>query len=256
MVLQNRRLPFYGSGRFGGLTPSKSSAFSGSGRARSARARKSFARGQQAAPAPPLIMNLRIGVLGGSFDPIHYGHLAIAEYARVALQLDQVVFVPAARQPLKHGRHDAEPAQRFEMARLACAANTSFEVSPIEIERLGPSYSVATLENLHKANPSEYYFILGADAASDLGHWYAAERIIELARIVVVGRPGVAPNHEQLIVTFPPLAERMLLLEGPHLGISSTLLRQRVAAGQSIRYLTPDAVIEYIMQYQLYQSVG
>jgi nicotinate-nucleotide adenylyltransferase len=200
-------------------------------------------------------MSPRIGILGGSFDPIHYGHLAIAEEARVALQLDRVVLVPAARQPLKYSGHGAASAQRFEMARLACAANAAFEVSPIEIERPGPSYSVVTLEEFHKTQPGEYYFILGSDAASDLGHWYAAERIIELARIVVVGRPGAAPDREQLILTFPRLAERMLLVAGPRLDISSTLLRERVAAGQSIRYLTPDPVVEYIMRHRLYGSV-
>jgi nicotinate-nucleotide adenylyltransferase len=199
-------------------------------------------------------MTLRIGILGGSFDPIHYGHLAIAEEARVSLQLDRVVFVPAALQPLKHGGHGATSAQRFEMARLACGTNAKFEVSPIEIERPGPSYSVVTLEEFHKTRPGEYYFILGADAAGDLGRWYAAERIIELARIVVVGRPGAAPNHEQLIHTFPRLAEHMLLVAGPRLDISSTLLRDRVASGRSIRYLTPDSVVEYIAQHRLYGS--
>jgi nicotinate-nucleotide adenylyltransferase len=127
-------------------------------------------------------------------------------------------------------------------------------VSPFEIERPGPSYSVVTLEELHKTRPGEYYFILGADAAGDLGHCYAAERIIELARIVVVGRPGAATDHEQLIHMFPRLAERMLLVAGPRLDISSTLLRDRVAAGQSIRYLTPDPVVDYIVRHGLYGS--
>ena len=198
-------------------------------------------------------MSLHIGILGGSFDPIHHGHLAIAEEARVTLRLDRVVFVPTARQPIKRGGHGAASAQRFQMARLACASNAAFEVSPIEIERPGPSYSVITLEQLHKTQPGEYYFILGADAASDLGHWYGAERIIELARIVVVGRPGAAPDRERLVHTFPRLAERMLLVAGPRLDISSTLLRERVAAGQSIRYLTPEPVVEYIMQHRLYR---
>ena len=200
-------------------------------------------------------MNPHIGILGGSFDPIHYGHLAIAEEVRVALQLDRVVFVPAARQPLKHNGHGATSAQRFEMARLACVTNAAFEVSPIEIERPEPSYSVVTLEEFHKIQPAEYYFILGADAASDLGRWYAAERIIELARIVVVGRPGAAPDRERLIHRFPRLAERMLLVAGPRLDISSTQLRERVASGQSIRYLTPDPVVEYMLRHGLYGSI-
>jgi len=199
-------------------------------------------------------MSLRIGILGGSFDPIHYGHLAIAEEARVTLRLDRVVFIPTAWQPSKHSSRGAASAQRFHMARLACATNAAFEVSPIEIERPGPSYSVITLEQLHKTQPGDYYFILGADAASDLGRWYGAERIVELARIVVVGRPGAAPDRERLILTFPRLADRMLLVAGPQLDISSSLLRERVAAGQSIRYLTPEPVVEYIMQHRLYRS--
>lgn len=198
-------------------------------------------------------MSQRIGLLGGSFDPIHYGHLAIAETSRVALRLDRIIFVPAARQPLKHGRHGASPAQRLEMTKLACASNTAFEVSAIELERPGPSYSVVTLETLHKQHPGEYYFVLGADAASELGHWYAADRIVELARIVVLARPGTKLQREQLVSRFPRLAERMLIIEGPRLDISSTDLRQRVAAGLPIRYLTPDLVIEYILSRGLYQ---
>jgi nicotinate-nucleotide adenylyltransferase len=199
-------------------------------------------------------MTRRIGLFGGSFDPIHFGHLAIAEEARVTLQLDQVLFVPAARQPLKGGRHGAQPAQRLAMTQAACASNPTFEVSPIELERPGPSYSVVTLEALHVSAPGEYFFVLGADAASDLGRWYAAERIIELAKIVVVERPGAAADREQLVRAFPRLADRMLVIEGPRLDISSTLLRQRVAAGQSIRYLTPDPVVEYISEHGLYRA--
>jgi nicotinate-nucleotide adenylyltransferase len=199
-------------------------------------------------------MYQRIGVLGGSFDPVHFGHLAIAETARVILQLDHIVFVPAARQPLKHGHHSALPLQRFQMTVLACAGNAAFAVSAIEFERPGPSYSVVTLETLHKQHPSDYYFILGSDAASDLGHWYAADRIIELARIVVLARPGTKLQRERLIHQFPRLADRMLTFEGPRLDISSTDLRQRVATGLPIRYLTPDPVVEYIMSQRLYQQ--
>ena len=200
-------------------------------------------------------MNLRIGLLGGSFDPIHYGHLAIAEEARVMLGLDRVIFIPAARQPLKGGRHGASSAQRLEMAQRACATNTAFEVSPAELKRSGPSYTVITLELLRKTLPGELFFILGADAASDLGRWYAAERIIELARIVVVGRPGAVGDQARLLDAFPALAEQMLLLEGPRLDISSTSIRRRVSIGQPIRYLTPDPVVEYISQYRLYRAI-
>lgn len=172
------------------------------------------------------------------------------------LGLDRMILIPAAQQPLKHGRHSASAAQRLAMTQLACAANKAFEVSSVELDRSGPSYTVITLEVLRKAISGEVFFVLGADAASQLGHWYAAERIIELAHIVVVGRPGTVPNQDALINTFPGLAGRMSLLEGPQLAISSTAIRQRVAAQQPIRYLTPDPVVDYIARHNLYKMLG
>ena len=197
-------------------------------------------------------MSARIGILGGSFDPIHYGHLAIAEEARVALQLDQVLFVPAARQPFKAGAHAATPEMRLEMARLACASNQAFDISTVELDRHGPAYTVTTLETLRDTIGGELFFILGADALADLPRWRAAERIVELARIVAVARPGVQPNLPQIVGGLPALRARLTLLEGPLLAISSTSLRQRVADGQPIRYQTPDAVVAYIAAHGLY----
>ena len=199
-------------------------------------------------------MTTRIGILGGTFDPIHNGHLAIAEEARVALGFDRVIFVPAARQPLKRGEHSAEPQQRLEMVRLACLGNSAFEVSPIEIERAGPSYTVDTLEALHANRSSDLHFIVGADAAADLYRWRAAGRIVALARLVVVGRPGFALDRTALGHHLPGLEARLTLLEGPGLDISSSELRRRLAAGRPIRYLTPEPVVEYIARYGLYQQ--
>src|SRR5215207_4557632 len=139
-------------------------------------------------------MTARIGILGGTFDPIHYGHLAIAEEARLALQLDHVLFVPAAQQPLKRGAHIATPEQRFAMAQLACASNPAFEVSRIELNRPGPSFTLTTLEALQAAQIGELHFILGEDALADLTRWYRAARVVELARIIAIGRPGSAPD--------------------------------------------------------------
>jgi nicotinate-nucleotide adenylyltransferase len=198
-------------------------------------------------------MTARIGILGGTFDPIHYGHLAIAEEARVTLGFEQVLFVPAARQPLKHGEHAASPHQRLEMARLACANNRAFAVSPIEVERDGPSYTSDTLEALEAAGLGELHFILGADAAADLYRWRAAERIVALARIVAVSRPGVVLDIATLDRRLPGVSQRMLLLEGPNLEISSSTLRRRISDGLPIRYQTPDAVVEYIAAHGLYQ---
>lgn len=197
-------------------------------------------------------MTRRTGILGGTFDPIHYGHLAIAEEARVALRLDRVLFVPAARQPLKVAGHVATAAQRLEMARLACAPNEAFEVLAVEVDRPGPSYTVDTLAELSGAG--ELHFILGADALPDLPRWRAVERIVELARIVAVGRPGFLPDLAALARDLPQLRERLIILEGPRLEISSTELRRRIAEGRPIRYQTPDAVVAYIAANGLYRK--
>jgi nicotinate-nucleotide adenylyltransferase len=198
-------------------------------------------------------MTVRIGILGGTFDPIHNGHLAIAEEARIALQLDRVLFVPAAQQPLKRGAHIATPEQRFAMAQLACAPNPAFEVSRIELDRPGPSFTLTTLEALHSAQVGDLHFILGNDALADLTRWHGVAHVVELARIIAVGRPGSAPDIERIFQTLPALRERLVVLPGPALDISSTTLRRRVAAGQPIRYQVPDAVVDYIDEHGLYR---
>jgi nicotinate-nucleotide adenylyltransferase len=198
-------------------------------------------------------MTARIGILGGTFDPIHNGHLAIAEEARLACQLDRVLFVPAAQQPLKRGAHVATPEQRFAMAQLACGSNSAFEVSRIELDRPGPSFTLTTLEAFQAAGIGELHFILGEDALADLTRWYGAARVVDLARIIAVGRPGSAPDHTRIIQALPALRERLTALPGPALDISSTALRRRVSAGQPIRYQMPDAVVAYIDEYGLYR---
>jgi nicotinate-nucleotide adenylyltransferase len=198
-------------------------------------------------------MTARIGILGGTFDPIHYGHLAIAEEARRVLRLDRVLFVPAAQQPLKRGTQIAKPEQRFAMTQLACAPNSAFEVSRIELDRPGPSFTLTTLEALLAAQVGELHFILGEDALADLTRWYSAARVVELAQIIAVGRPGSAPNMERIFQALPVLRERLTVLPGPALDISSTALRRRVAANQPIRYQTPDAVVDYIDKHGLYR---
>jgi nicotinate-nucleotide adenylyltransferase len=198
-------------------------------------------------------MSKHIGILGGTFDPIHYGHLAIAEEARVALGFERIVFVPAARQPLKRGEHSATPQQRLAMTKLACDSNPAFEVSSIEIERAGPSYTVDTLEALRAQGMVDLHFVVGADAATDLYRWRAAGRIVAIARIVAIGRPGFVVDHTALSHHLPGLEARLTLLEGPGLDISSSELRRRVATGRPIRYQTPESVVEYIAQQALYQ---
>lgn len=198
-------------------------------------------------------MSSRVGILGGTFDPIHYGHLAIAEEVRVALHLSRVLIIPAGEQPLKAGRHVATPAHRLAMARLACAGNPFFEVSAIEIERAGPSYTAVTLQQLHDQTPDTLCLILGADALADLPRWRDVQRILELASLAGVARPGAALDLVRLARAIPGVLERLTLIDGPRLDISSTDLRRRVAAGKPIRYQTPDTVVDYIERHGLYR---
>ena len=199
-------------------------------------------------------MTTRIGILGGTFDPIHVGHLAIAEEVRVTLSLDRVLFVPAAYQPLKAHRPGADAHHRLAMVRLACATNDFFSVSDVEITRPGPSYTVTTLQSLHDMNMGALFFILGADALQDLPRWREAARIPELTSMVAVQRPGTMLHIEPLFAKLPMLRERLATVEGPRLDISSSELRQRVIDGRPLRYLVPDAVAAYIAEHGLYRN--
>lgn len=199
-------------------------------------------------------MGQRIGVLGGTFDPIHFGHLAIAEEARVQAGLDIVLFVPARIQPLRQNQNVSSPDHRAAMIERAILGNPAFRLSRIEYERPGPSYTVDTMALLHERLPraSEFFFILGTDAIADLPHWKDPERLISLCRFIVLPRPGCDFDPRNLFVQFPLLRERVTLLEGPRLEISSTELRRRVRKGLPIRYQVPDAVEEYIRSHRLY----
>jgi nicotinate-nucleotide adenylyltransferase len=197
-------------------------------------------------------MATRIGILGGTFDPIHYGHLAIAEEARVALLLEQIIFIPARYQPLKHGNHAASPEQRLLMVRLACANNPAFEVSAIEVERPGPSYTITTLEALAAETAAELTLIVGIDALTNFDQWHAPEQIMALARIAGIARPGIETDLTRILTMFPQLGARLTQIAGPKLEISSSEIRQRIAAGRPIRYLTPDPVVDFIAEQGLY----
>lgn len=199
-------------------------------------------------------MTTRIGIFGGTFDPIHYGHLAIAEDARSALNLDRVLFVPTARQPFKGDRMVAPAAQRLAMVEHACVDNLAFEPSAIELERPGISYTVTTLETLAQRLLGDLFFILGADALRDLPRWYQVEHMLTLARFVAIGRPDVAVDQHELGRALPMLADRLIVLDGPQINLSSTELRQRIAQRRSVRYLMPDSVIDYIEQRSLYRE--
>lgn len=186
---------------------------------------------------------MRLGILGGTFDPIHLGHLILGEVAREELALDQVLFVPTGVQWRKAAREISPAEHRVAMVRLAIAGNPSFVLSTVEVDRPGPSYTADTLEQLRGTYPdAEMFFIVGRDALEDMPNWVRPERIRELATLAVAARNGED-------VTVEPPAMR---LEMPEIGISATDIRERVAAGRSIRYLVPPVVETYIREHGLY----
>ena len=199
-----------------------------------------------------------IGILGGTFDPIHLGHLAIAEAARESLRLDWVLFVPAGV-PVHKPAVPIWPAEdRVAMVIAAIADNPAFALSRAELDRDGPSYAVDTLEGLAAqlraaGGDPDLTFILSAEAYAGLQDWHRPERILELCRMAVVPRPGAPPVDPAAMDRLVRGAEtRTVLVDAPLLDISSSEIRDRVAAGRSIRYLVPDAVIAYIGDHALY----
>jgi nicotinate-nucleotide adenylyltransferase len=186
---------------------------------------------------------VRLGVLGGSFDPVHHGHLIAASTLREKLELDAVLLVPAGQQPFKRDGHGASGAERAAMAELAVAGEPGLAVDRIEVERAGPSYTVDTLAALRAGRPdAELVLLVGADAAAELPAWREIGRIRELSRVVVFTRAGAdAPTLDVPVVTIPALE------------ISSTDIRARVQAGLSIRYLVPETVAAYIAANGLYR---
>jgi nicotinate-nucleotide adenylyltransferase len=195
-----------------------------------------------------------IGVMGGTFDPIHIGHLAIGEETREALALDVVLFVPAGRPPHKPAESVTAVEHRVAMVELAIADNPAFELSRIEVDRPGPSYTVDTVEALAR-DAADLVLILSAETFAELPSWHEPERLFAAARIAVVPRAGYpAPDPARLAESFPGRETRVRYLEGPRLGLSSTAIRDRVAAGRSIRYLVPAPVEAYITQHDLYRT--
>ena len=181
-----------------------------------------------------------VGVFGGTFDPVHVGHLAIANAALDELALDRVYFVPARHSPLKQDGPIASAEDRIAMLAAATHDETRFRVSPVELDRTGPSFTIDTLESLRDQGP--LFLILGSDAYADFERWREPARIRDLATIAVAARPG-APNAPQGV--------RMLDL--PLMDISSRELRARAARGRSLRYLVPEAVLRYIEEHRLYR---
>ena len=203
---------------------------------------------------------MRVGVFGGAFDPIHFGHLILAEQCREQAGLDKVWFVPAARHPFKSDPAGTPFERRVEMLRLAIAGYSAFEVNDIEKDRPGPSYTADTLDELQRLHPeAELHFLLGSDGLPDLPKWYAPLRIIRRAALVVMERPGhpVVPAETLArALTLPPdVPLRLKTVEVPLIDLSSRDIRRRVGNGRTIRYMLPRAVEVYIAEKGLYRGV-
>jgi nicotinate-nucleotide adenylyltransferase len=185
-----------------------------------------------------------IGLLGGSFDPVHHGHLIVARVAMETLGLPELRFVPAREQPFKQGLHAASAGHRVAMLELAIAGEAGFGIERSELERPGPSYTADTLRALHAREPGrELVLLLGADAAAELGAWHAAAELPGLARIVVFARPGSPVPDSPMIQHSIPV---------PAVDISATEIRRRARERRPLRYWVPDAVAEYISRHRLY----
>ncbi len=200
---------------------------------------------------------MRVGILGGTFDPPHIAHLIIAELARVRLELDKVIFIPAGEPWMKSARIVTSADGRVEMVSLAISSNPAFSLSLIEVNRTGPTYTIDTIEQLSGEVGYDVglFLLLGWDSAAELPSWKAPDRITKMARIVVFPRPGFTkPEPEDLEKAMPGIAERMVYMDEPYLGISSTCIRQRIREGKSVRYLVPDKVWQYIDEHNQYKA--
>jgi nicotinate-nucleotide adenylyltransferase len=192
------------------------------------------------------VAGVRVGVLGGTFDPVHNGHLALAAAAREELALEEVLFVPAGLPWRKAGREIASDEDRMAMLRLAIAAEPAYRISTLELEREGPSYTADTLEALHAERPDdELFFLMGEDALADLPNWVRPERIVELAKLVVARRRDGAGTMKR---------DGVVRLEMPLVPVSATEVRERVRRGEPIEGMVPAAVAGYIRERGLYRT--
>jgi nicotinate-nucleotide adenylyltransferase len=201
-----------------------------------------------------------IGVLGGTFDPVHYGHLVVAEEVYATLQLTEMVFVPTGQPPHKTNEEITAAEHRLAMLELAIASNPHFAISRVDLDRPGPSYTVDTLRLLREqwGDTTTIYFVIGGDSLEDLLSWHDPSGILEqLTHLVVVRRPGYNESeayYEWLEARLPGIKQRLLMVDAPQFDISATDLRTRVEQGQPIKYQTPESVESYIIQYGLYRS--
>jgi nicotinate-nucleotide adenylyltransferase len=200
---------------------------------------------------------MRLGIFGGTFDPVHLGHLILAEQCREQARLDQVLFVPAARPPHKEQRALTPFAQRVEMLSLAVAGHAAFKIDELEKDRAGPSYTVHTLEAIHERHPdAELLLLIGSDTLHDLPQWYEPIRILQLAGLLIAARPDwqvlSPPDIRAALRLSAEVPLRTQVVRMPLIDISSRDLRRRAGQNVSLRYLVPRAVEAYIQDKRLY----
>jgi nicotinate-nucleotide adenylyltransferase len=196
----------------------------------------------------------RIGILGGTFNPPHLGHLICGQEALIQLKLDRIVMIPAGVPPHKELDEDPGQRHRLELCRRAVDGDARFEVSALEMEREGPSFTVDTIEQLHQIAPdSELYLILGGDAAAGLHTWRQPERVLSLATLAIARRRGTSRTAIDETLGQVQGGEQARFFRMPRIGISSTDIRERVQRHESLRYLVPDGVASYIAEHQLYE---
>lgn len=197
---------------------------------------------------------MRLGILGGTFNPPHIAHLICAQEAHRELALDRVVLIPALIPPHKPVEQEPGATHRLAMCRLAADGDDRFEVSDLELRRDGPSYTVDTLEQLRsRAANDELVLILGGDIAAGLPGWHRPERVLELATAAIAKRRGTPRDTVERALATLPGGDRARFFQMPRIGISSTMIRRRVGQGQPIRYLVPDQVLAYIEHHGLYR---
>lgn len=202
---------------------------------------------------------MRIGLYGGSFNPVHAGHLIVSRAVAETMHLDKVILIPAAIPPHRLLKDLAPAAHRLAMLRLAVAGETLFGVSDIEIRRAGPSYTVDTVQDYRNLNPSDdLFWLVGADSLIELPNWYQVDRLVESCQVVTAARPGYDDiDIGKLMTRFAPEQVARLqahILPTPRIDISASDIRCRLAAGLSIRYLVPEPVAEYIAKHGLYRE--
>ncbi|HAD60402.1 MAG TPA: nicotinic acid mononucleotide adenylyltransferase [Planctomycetaceae bacterium] len=200
----------------------------------------------------------RIGIFGGTFDPVHYGHLLLAETCREQLNLDSVVLLPAGSPPHKSDSDISPASHRLEMLKLAVSGCPEFQIDERELKREGPSYTVLTLQELSSEQPdSTLYFLMGADSLRDIPGWKDPQQILQLATVVAVNRPGIPlPETAEVRVWAGDLADSIQVIQTLGTDLSSSTLRSQVAANLSIRFMTPRAVGVYIEQHELYRTAA